>query len=564
MNALWIALGVLGLAALSGTGRALRVPQRKRWARLPASLILAVGLALILFPPSWPRDRTGLLVLTAGADVPAARQRHPDLPVVALPGVDAGAEIERVSDLATALRRHPLAGRLQVVGDGLPARDREAIGELNLAFDAGPALVGIVDLQIPEAIHAGRGWSLRGRVAGVSAAQVELRDRSDRVVSTMPIDTQGQFTLQAIARVEGQAEYQLRVTAGDGALVEEMPLTFNVLAGDRLDILILSGGPDAELKYLRRWLLDSGNRVSSRIVLSRGIEQRQDGAETRPARLAESDVLIVDERSWAALAASEKAAITDAIGQGLGVLLRVTGPLPDTVVADWKQLGFTLETTDLPRSVRLAGAPTAGEAIGLTRWPVRIAAARSSALHTSSEGLDLGRWIAVERGRAGVWLLGDAYRLVLRGESSRFESLWADVLATLARARGIPSPSLPAWPRVGQRSVICDLAGDAHVEAADGDAQPLWVEPDARGCASWWPAQAGSHNIVDAAGRWPLHVAEAAPLRTLWRAQTREETQALVRSDVSLPKRQTALPRWLIFLIWLPLAGMFWWLERRR
>jgi hypothetical protein len=92
----------------------------------------------------------------------------------------------------------------------------------------------------------------------------------------------------------------------------------------------------------------------------------------------------------------------------------------------------------------------------------------------------------------------------------------------------------------------------------------LRIEREGPGCAAWWPAQAGSHTLVDASGRWPMHVAEAEPSQTFWRAQTRRETRALERNDAALPKLPAEVPRWLIFLFWLPLAAVFWWLERRR
>src|SRR5690606_2117550 len=166
MTLLAITLGILALAAVLGTWRSARIGRRGRWWRLPGSLVLAVGLGLILFPPQWPQDRQDLLVLAPGADAVAALEAYPALPVVALPGVETNAaDIEPVPDLATALRHHPLSGRLVVVGDGLSARDREAVRGLNLSFEGGQPLTGIVSLELPEAIHAGRTWTLRGSTA---------------------------------------------------------------------------------------------------------------------------------------------------------------------------------------------------------------------------------------------------------------------------------------------------------------------------------------------------------------------------------------------------------------
>jgi len=564
MTLLAITLGILALAAVLGTWRSARIGRRGRWWRLPGSLVLAVGLGLILFPPQWPQDRQDLLVLAPGADAVAALEAYPALPVVALPGVETNAaDIEPVPDLATALRHHPLSGRLVVVGDGLSARDREAVRGLNLSFEGGLPLTGIVSLELPEAIHAGRTWTLRGSTAGVADARVELRDRGGAVVATAAVGKDGTFALNATAKVEGQARHALRLLSGDGSLVEELPLVANVRGGDRMRVTILAASPDAELKYLRRWLTDSGHAVSSRIGLSRGIEQRQDDAAATPARLAEADLLLTDERAWGMFSASEKSAITDAVDQGMGVMLRVTGALPPQVSADWAKLGIVMQATDQARAVQLAGAPADSDAISLTRWPMQIDAAQSAALKSAADGRDLGRWQVQGHGRVGVWLLTDSYRLVLRGEAPQFESLWADVLATVARARGAAAPGLPAWPRAGQRAVICGLAEDASIETPDGRSERLRVDSGGQGCAAWWPASAGNYTVMDANGEWPLYVNDADASRTLWRAEIRRETQRLVRSDADLPALKAELPRWLLFLFWLPLAGLFWWLERR-
>src|SRR6185312_8812449 len=100
-----------------------------------------------------------------------------------------------------------------------------------------------------------------------------------------------------------------------------------------------AGAPDPELKYLRRWAVDAGVDLASRIVLSDGVAI-QDGAAALDAdALAKTDLVMVDERAWKNLDAGAKQALEHATRDGLGLFLRVSGPLPDVAAGDWRALG---------------------------------------------------------------------------------------------------------------------------------------------------------------------------------------------------------------------------------
>ena len=566
MSVAHITLGILLLAVLTGVWRILRLRGRWMVLRCLGQVVVAAALWLLLFPPSVPQERETAIVLTPGVDSPTMSGRDTDLRTLALPGVTADADttIERVPDLATALRRHPSIGALRILGDGLPARDRAAVDGLGIRFEPDASLIGVVGLEVPYSVNAGALWSVRGKIAGVADATVELRDHNDALLVSGSTAADGHFELRATAKSPGVQLFRLRMLRSDSTLVEEVPVPIVVRAGDPIRTLIVAGAADAELKYLRRWVLDSGKRLSSRISLSRGIEQRQDAPTLDVETLAETDVLIIDERAWAALSTSEKSAILSSVDDGLGVLLRVTGPVPATVVAEWARLGLRLESTDRARAVELAGSPDARAATtALTRWPVSIDGPGSAALASSVDGSDLGRWSAHGQGRVGVWLLLDSYRLLLGGESPRFGTLWSDIFSTLGRARGRVEPKLPGEVRVDQRSLICGITADARIEDADAASVNLLPQPGEPACASWWPSKPGWHTLVEADQRWPIYVLATDQAQALRRARVRAETASLVHSTTALPAIAVALPRWPLFLVWLLLASGLWWLERR-
>lgn len=553
------AVMVLILAAVVGAWRTLRSRRPARGLLVLAQFVVAAGLFLLLHPPAIPQPRETAIVLTPGADGGAIPGREAGF---AIPGVEpTDPAIERVPDLATALRRHPRVGELRVLGDGLPARDRDAVGTLALRFEPGAAPVGVVELSVPHRIRAGADWSIRGRLDGVSAARIELRDRSDAIAASTTADAEGRFRMELVAKTAGQALYRLRVVDGHDALIEELPIGVDVRGGDSLRVLVVAGAADAELKYLRRWLLDAGHRPSSRIALSRGIEQLQDAAALDAGTLADADLLVLDERAWATLSSSEKSAIASAVEGGLGLLLRVTGPLPAQVRKEWEKLGIALESADLPRTVALPGDALPSGA--LSRWPMAMSTAESVPLQRAGDDSALGSWRASGQGRIGVWFLLDSYRLALGGETSRYGTLWSGILATLSRARGLAGPIFPDANWIDQRSVVCGIGEAASIEDAAGDRTALRIDPSTPGCAAWWPSRTGWSILHDGDSRWPVHVFGANEARSLLRTHTRDATARLAGNAPATTPVDADMPRWPLFCAWLLVAGLLWWLERR-
>ncbi len=570
MNAAAVTAMLLAIAVVAGSLRAWRLPRRR--VHLALQALAAIALYACLFPPATREAfRAGeLVVLAPGITAAQRADLDPAAARVALPGVRADAAGERVPDLGTALRRHPDLRRLRVVGGGLPARDRDAARGLVVRFDAAPLPPGLVELERPDRLLAGHAWQLAGRVEGWPGARVELRDPAGAVAATSATDADGRFTLAAQAGSAGTADFALRVLAADGHLVEEVPLPIAVTRGKALRLLVLAGAPDPDLKYLRRWAIDAGAALDSRIGLSDGIAQVQGRPMVDAAALGRVDVAILDERSWAALDGPARATLRTAVRNGLGLLLRVTGPVSPAVAGDWRAWGFSLEAAApgeaLPvRLDRAVGLDHAG--LPFTAWPLQVRVMDAAPLLRVDDGTPAALWRAEGRGRIGLWWLADSWRLVLAGQKARHATLWAQTLSTLARPVGNALPVLPVEARVDQRALLCGLGGTPAIEDPAGRQAPLVVEGgrDAMpGCAAWWPAEPGWHVLVTADGRWPIAVRGAAEAPGLLQAADRAATMVLAggAGHGARASRPHPLPRWPFFLAWLAAAAALWWLER--
>lgn len=556
---------------------------QKAWriaALLTGQAASAALLYFTLLPPAVPTDTGALVVLTSNAGAP--ENIGPGDTLVALPEADAPPAAERVPDLGTALRRHPGARTLRLLGDGLPPRDRDAATGVSVSFTPSPLPVAVVALSAPTHATAGRRFEVRGRIEGGAAVAVDLIDPSGARVARVSPGPQGQFGLQAVAGVPGRVEYRLQWRDADDAVREDIALPMDVAPGAPLRLWLIAGGPGPELKYLRRWAVDAGLSLRTQVSVGGGVELGDPPLPVTAATLRDFDVVVLDERAWRALGAGGRAALDEAARGGLGVLVRITGDLSEADRSALRAWGFGLAASELPRSVRLPGTQDADPAARridgsdevratdtaplLSRRPLEASAADGVPLLRDTRGDTLALWRAHGRGRVGVWLLSDSYRLALSGRRAAFGDLWASSLETLARPAGDAAASLPQAARVGERAVLCGLEPQATLRAPDGSDIALARDP-ITGCAAFWPAQAGWHSLERGERRDALPVRGADEAPGLRAAELREATQALAAS--AAPRAQP-MPvdrpgtRWPWGLAWLLLSAALWSLERSR
>lgn len=606
MNAQAGLAGLLALAVLLACVRLLawqwRAAHRSRGWRLALLLIAqplcAVLLYLTLLPPGVPGRAGTMVVLTAGAPATAAARSAPGDVVIALPEAAAPAAagpagVERAPDLATALRRHPGSRRLHVVGAGLEARDRDAVRGRSLHFDASPLPAGLVRLEVPERIAPGAAFTIGGAVNGIARGTVELLDPAGQRVDAIALDPDGAFMLGGTVRAPGLAGFRLRIRDARRMPREEVEVPLWVAADPAPRVLLLAGAANPELKYLRRWIADAGMPAHALISVGAGLQLGDAPLPLNAATFERFDLLVLDERAWAALGEGQRVALIDAVRDGLGVLLRVTGPLSEASRRQLRGLGFIVSAGNDSAEARLAerardddslrarrGAGSreapidadAGDAPVLNRRVLRIEAGDAASGLRDGAGASLAEWRAEGRGRIGLWTLTDSYRWVLEGHGDRHGELWSDAFATLARAQARQAPRIDRAARVQQRMRLCGISAGARVISADGTTTTLLPDPatGTPACAAYWPAEAGWHLLVQGASSWPFVVRAGGEAPALRAAELREATLRLAgeRETATSAAGDTPGDRrgasWPWFLAWLLASAALWWFERSR
>lgn len=626
MNALnlpWqsILTGLLASALLVGCWRAWRAGRGAGWLAASMLLQLAIGGLLwwLLQAPAAPPRPLPLIVYTADAaplsevgtglpmlqpPLPDALAPTADWPRVALP--EAAGELPlgvvRVPDLATALRRWP-SSRLLVLGQGLTLRDRAAATGLPLHLADPPPATGLTELQPPPVVAPGQRWQLRGRLAvaagDLALWSLRLIDPQGGEVARSYPDAQGAFLLGARTQVAGRHLYRLEWLDPQRQPAGSLALPVQIVAPAPLRLALQAGAPNPETKFLRRWATDTGLLAAAQTQLRPGLAMRGGSLASAAAEQdwAQLDVLLIEDRVWLSWPQARRDALRQAVDEGLGLLLRITGPVDASAAASLAELGFVVSEAELSRTVRLASEPLADCAnaapaqtvaesparcaglgqLELQRRPLQVQAEAAQPLLLSADGQPLGAWRNQGLGRIGLLWLGDSHRIALAVGATEYAELWAGMLARVARARGEPpAPPLSGLSWAGEAGLLCGPW--RSVNHPDGSSSRLWSDPRRRDCAAWWPQQSGWHRLLPAVSATAAQATSAPDGSEVWRyvwsveqasslhqAQTRLATQALAAAQTGAPSSSAATwdRRWAGWLgLWL-LLSLLWWLERR-
>lgn len=566
--ALAVAFGSIRLLASVWRSEKLVRPTIWRvFAILSLQLISAVLLYFTLFPPPTYTSAERLVILTANAgDYDKDSQGH----VLALPEAQASAGIEAAPDLATALRRYPGVNHVQIIGAGLGPRDQDAARGVSIEFTPAALPKALVELSLPQNVSSGTRWSVQGKVNDITNARIELLDPGNVVVANTLVDNDGHFVLSDTARTAGLAMYQLRIQNEQKNPVETIRLPLNIVQDKPLKVLSLSGGPNPELKYLRRWAVDAGVELQSQINLSPGVQMSNAAISITPASLREVDVLLLDERVWGTMSRGSKQTVIEALRGGMGVLLRITGPLNSNDKSELRSLGFSVADADIVQGVKLNLDGDKKTQPTLNRRPIRVNSTDAVSLLQDDANNSLALWRAEGRGRIGLIWLTDSYQLVLSGKADAHGQIWRDAISKLARARNENAMHLrDPEARINQRTVLCNISAKTYVQ--DSDAGITYLLPEAGGrnknCAAFWPRVAGWHLAVSDNAELPFYVRDTDEVPGLKANAIREAAMLLTAKTLSA-KNTSRIPLpgspWPWFSVWLLLTAALWWLERSK
>ncbi|HEU4558366.1 MAG TPA: hypothetical protein VFS20_10970 [Longimicrobium sp.] len=480
--------------------------------RLPAILraaVLALLVLALVLPSLWrPASVAGRVVrIRSSADL-----AKPE-------ALLAGAAPAAVSWEAPAA---PTAAELETLA---------AIADRVPVFAAAPRDVRLVEASATARPLAGRAAAVSFRVRGPAddSARVYLAEAGAVVDSvTVRADESGAaagaFRVRPAAAGWREWGVRARWPRGDSAAAT---------AGAWVDsagpprVLVRAGFPDWESKFVTRALEESGARVETSHALGRGLAVQAGGGAISPARLAQTDAVVVLD--GAPLSDGEAAALAEWASRGGGVLLQgdragaagfgLVRPAEATATVDGAALRWSA-----PPEV----APLPGDRVGAAARPF---AAVGPVTHVAAQG-PTGPVLALRPiggGRAAALAIGETWRWRMEaGRVAEHREFWRSLVDWLSSAR--PEPLAIRLPAAqGGAGIRREVRVYDSRAQADAPVPPLVVtrpggradtvrltrDPSAPGVlrGSFVPAAPGLHALA-IAGQPPTAGFRASPSST--------------------------------------------------
>ena len=570
--------------------------------------LLAYGsLALLLAPPfTLSTVEQQLVLLTAGAQIDEA-ESHSDLFVA--PGIDIepASNASWLLDIGQLRLQRPAISSLKVLGHGLSAEQWAEIPDhAEVNFEASP-LSGLVGIRWPGQLNLGEQLVVVGRYqnAESQAARLELIDPAGEAVDEILLRPGQEFSLSSTPRVAGRHEYLLRLWHDDQANTEETVAT-SVTSGRGARLLVIQSAPSFETRQLKNWAVEYGTPLLmlTRISRDRHISQAvnlPDNADTKlsPALLARQDLVILDGRSWVDFSAVQRAWLSAAVHDGLGLLVMADHTLAEALPKAGDALlgDFSMRPVEQENELTVPSWPGAKPQTPLPFLPFSLEARQGRTVVTGEQGEALNLVVAVGRGQVALSILREQYRWPGAGERAVYTAYWAMLMRETGRRRStpylLPGPA-DSLNSVAHKMNICArgngqamnasiqgpaIAGEGPMPQKDSQLISVDFAEDllgsARQCATFWPTEPGWHQlslqdtvsgeVLDQASFYVFKSSEWLTYRQQLKQQA--SLQRVARNPLQqdqVKSRATATPLssfwpWLVLMV----AASLLWLERK-
>jgi len=565
-NDIAIAAGIS--AALLLCGMEIRRSKKTRlWWRLAASVLLAVSI-LALALPSWFSTSMEVktvehIILTDGYDpdsLAAFAHHHGNPPVEQADTMLDPADIDKAD----------------VFGNGFTQAELSAMPPVYFHFHPAENASGILHANWKRHLPLGERLHVQGEVSNNTSGNstIMLTGTAGHLdsISIGPRTTVS-FDLSFIPKQEGRQVYQLLLIKHKGLTATE-PVPVTVDKPRALRILMLSGTPGFESRFLHNWLTGQGDSVISNTLVSRNkyLRSAPTGKDTSNEQLSAHllqgmDVLIADGPALTALDKAARQSLQDAVNQGLGLV----------VMADSSYPAFYFRGTihSSPDSVtRLVHLHVSG---GQDTFSLPVAGSSLIAPGDLSQPLIMdthGNRYAVlsleDEGRILLCTLGNTYTWQLSGKKDTYSRFWSLLLSEAARARPAPLgvEFSPAFPVAGEPVNLRIEHESDSVPAITTNGAMIYFSGQKYLPFEWTaPGWFGRGWQGDQLSDWFVYGSE--DWKTVRSRERIEQTQNYLRVQQAIAPvagntslQQVVIPRFYFVLIIL-LCLAFLWIERK-
>jgi hypothetical protein len=558
--------------------------------RIAAVSLASFALLFLLVPLTYKIEKNTanneLLLLTAGASQTLTSEHYftNDSSVLRKYGVK---QVSYLPDLAYYLRAHPEINHLKVYGYGLNTAELGQLKTYQYDFHPAASPAGISSISWPAGLKESDALTLQGTYNNISATPVKLLleglgSRLDSVV----IKAAGKipFTLQAQPKQLGKAVYQLSVVKERDTLEKE-EIPFQVRTMEKTKILVLSSFPDFEYKFLKNWLFENNYQVIFRTRISKDKfsedqlnMQALNSSVLTLSLLQQFDLVIADDEELASLSPGATAVLRTAIGNGLGLLIRLNTLTSISSLARSFKTYAATDSSAHSFSPVLAEGEKPLKPLLITQAFYIQEAQNAELLVKNPSGKSVLSTLAYGNGKITATALASTYNWMLTGQKNDYARFWSHVIRKTVKKQELTNllATHPDLPIAGEQLSLL-------FETDRNDSIPLFkvnqtkVSPLQHTIlpfswkAAYWPDHAGWNAVqwnsgeqaefyVYPEGSWKAVATENRLMQNL--SHPKNRSTATVPFDVTIETQEKEVSKWWFCLLFL-LAAAYLWFETK-
>ncbi|RZJ99949.1 MAG: hypothetical protein EOO46_21455 [Flavobacterium sp.] len=351
-----------------------------------------------------------------------------------------------------------------------------------------------------------------------------------------------------------------------------------------MKVLILASFPDFEYKFLKKWLYDnqyplafrsriSKNKYSSDFFNADRLNLNQINGNT----LKKFDVLIIDEEEFAAITQSERAAVDNAVNNGMGLLIRISNPKSLTPISNKFGRFESPALKDKQLTLALKDDNYKFSKLPLEQTLFLKASQNDRALVADANGKILVNSTIKGSGKVLISSLASTFNWLLSGKTNDYTAYWSEILSKAARKKfEIQSLKiLPQFPSVNEKArFVVDLSASGKIPSLKIESIKLAprqnIELPFEWDAIFWPERAGWNNLNVNQSNESFYVYKKDEWQTLKKLEIINSTQQFVSKSKNKELKtvtediilQEEVSIWWFFIGFL-FAWSFLWFESR-
>lgn len=563
-----------------------RVNRARLFIRLLAVILAVAALVFLFFPLKYKatKNKEGeqLHLVTAGADFSTLKDELYYTTDSSVLLNSNGRRFKFIPDLAYYLQQHQDLNGVSLYGNGLEPAELKLLKNYNYKFNAAALPAGILSCSWPAVLKQAELLHIQGVFNNTTAQGVKivLEGLGSKLDSaTVPAHTSRPFSLQTQPRQLGRALYTITALNGTDSIQKEK-IPFQVTESPKIKLLVLSSFPDFEYKFLKNWLFERNYQVVFRTRISKDkfsvdkLNTPAVNAETiTSAMLSRFDGVIADDEELAALDPAATASLRSAIGQGLGLLIRMNDVKTLSLPARQFKIYTAADST-----AKFFTPVLTGEKGRLTHLPgsqdlyIRPQPDEQP-LVKDQHGKTLLSTRLAGNGKITGSIITSTYQWILAGHPADYASFWSAVIGSTVRKeeKGHNWRTIPAFPVTGkQAELIYQSAGLAspviYVDSIKLNLLQNTVLPY-RWESTFWPLHTGWNQLKISSNPVEyLFVYDKSDWKSVRQYQTQLENTAYSKKQTTKERNkkmqsviiEKQVSKWWFFALFLLAVGYMW------